>query len=112
MLFKPPQPAAKARAPNAKEKKAFAEMLEDLIGTRGAYILDKELSILGKVPVSELESTIKALGEGIHAVVFDGEVEQPLVATAEKSNIRFLIAMGAKAKATGGCAVLTAENLE
>ncbi|PIN79733.1 hypothetical protein COV16_02655, partial [Candidatus Woesearchaeota archaeon CG10_big_fil_rev_8_21_14_0_10_34_8] len=60
---------------SAEEKKSFGTMLEDLIGTRGAYILDAELNILGKVPSSELAATIKSL-DNVHAVVFDGMVTQ------------------------------------
>lgn len=106
-----PAPTKKAPIVSEKEKKTFNEMLEDLIGTRGAYILDKELNILGKVPTSELESTIKSLKEGIHAVVFDGEVEKGLVDVAEKTNISFLVAMGTKAKSTS-VRILTTEDLE
>ena len=43
------------------EKKKFKSLLEDLIGTKGAYILDEKLSVLGKVPISELSTTIKLL---------------------------------------------------
>jgi DNA primase len=104
-------PPKKQAIVSDEEKKSFNEMLEDLIGTRGAYILDKELNILGKVPGSELESTIKSLKDGIHAVVFDGEVEQQLVDVAEECNIAFLVGMSAGAKGKS-VAVLTAEDLE
>ena len=40
------------------------KMLDDLIGTRGAYILDNNSNILGKVPTSELTTTIKDLNNG------------------------------------------------
>ncbi|MAG38922.1 hypothetical protein CMO90_02430 [Candidatus Woesearchaeota archaeon] len=75
------------------EKKTFNDMLEDLIGTRGAYVLDEKLNILGKVPVSELQSTIKSLRSGIYAVVLDGVIDKDLVLTAERAYIRFLVAM-------------------
>lgn len=104
-------PKRRATAPTANEKKIFGEMLEDLIGTRGAYILDQGLNILGKVPVSELESTIKSLKDGIHAVVFDGEAEKKLLEVAEQTNIKFLVAMTASVE-SNGVGVLTAESLE
>lgn len=87
-------------------------MLEDLIGTRGAYILDKDLNILGKVPVSELQSTIRSLKQGIHAVVFDGEIESGLVSVAEGANIHFLVGMGNKAGGANGVALLTVDDME
>ncbi|MFC2135779.1 hypothetical protein ACFLTH_14275 [Bacteroidota bacterium] len=75
-------------------------MLEDLIGTRGAYVLDESLNILGKVPVSELQSTIKSLRTGIYAVVLDGIIDKDLVAISERASVKFLVAMESKAKST------------
>lgn len=88
-----PQPPVQKRqlriSPEEKDK--FKSMMEDLVGTRGAYILDTKLSILGKVPVTELVTTVKALGTGVYALVFDGSIEKDLVEVAEKSNIQHLI---------------------
>ncbi len=88
------------RTLTSEEKKAFSEMLEDLIGTRGAYILDEKLNILGKVPITELGSTIKSLGNGVHAIVLDGVIDRNLLSVAEKTSIRYMIAMDAKTKPT------------
>jgi DNA primase len=79
-----------------EEKIEFSRMLEDLIGTRGAYILDEKLNILGKVPVTELPSTIKSLTTGIYAVVFDGIIDKALVSVAERSTIKYIVAMDSK----------------
>ena len=81
-----------------EEKKVFGEMLENLVGTRGAQLLDQKLNVLGKVPITELESTVKSLGKGIHAIVFDGVIEPELVHTAERSDVRYLIGMDTKVK--------------
>ncbi|MBU0471080.1 MAG: DNA primase, partial [Nanoarchaeota archaeon] len=83
-----------------EEKKNFNQMLEDLIGTRGAYVLDEHLNILGKVPVSELQSTIKSLRSGIYAVVMDGIIDKDLVITVERAYVKFLVAMESKIKST------------
>ena len=80
------------------EKQKFNDMLEDLIGTRGAYVLDKELNILGKVPISELQSTLKSLNTGIYAVIFDGIIDKDLLMVAEKSSVSFLVGMDNKVK--------------
>ncbi|PIN68719.1 hypothetical protein COV93_08365 [Candidatus Woesearchaeota archaeon CG11_big_fil_rev_8_21_14_0_20_43_8] len=95
-----------------EEKGKFREMLEDLIGTRGAYILDDKLNILGKVPTTELISTVKSLSTGIHAIVFDGNVDKDLVGVAEKSNVKFLIAMDSKVSGNFKSRILTADDLE
>jgi len=106
-----PPARQKAPEPSSKEKSSFNEMLEDLIGTRGAYVLDKDLNILGKVPVSELESTVKALKGGVHAVVFDGEVTQKLITVAEEAGIKFLVGMSVQGT-SGSVCLLTPEQLE
>ncbi|MBC8500678.1 MAG: DNA primase [Nanoarchaeota archaeon] len=92
------------------EKQNFSEMLEDLIGTRGAYVLDDDLNILGKVPVSELQSTIKSLRTGIYAIVLDGVIDKELVSTAERAYIKFLVAMETKAK-SNRLTIVTGDDL-
>ncbi len=95
-----------------QEKSKFASMLEDLIGTRGAYILDNKLSILGKVPITELQSTIKSIASGIYAVVFDGVIDKDLISVAERANINYLIAMDTKTKNTNSVVIYTSDNLQ
>lgn len=94
-----------------EEKKKFNTMLENLIGTRGAYILDKNLSILGKIPVTELESTIQSLNDSVYAIIFDGSVTKELVSTSEKSGVKYLIGMSSKVKSSGKTQVYTPEQL-
>ncbi|MBW3022963.1 DNA primase [Candidatus Woesearchaeota archaeon] len=81
------------------EKKLFIDMLNDLVGTRGAYLLDQKLSMLGKVPLPELESTLKNV-TNVYAVVFDGVIDKNIVKTAEKADVKFLVAMDNQVKAT------------
>lgn len=69
----------------------FKRMLDDLIGTRGAYILDEGSNILGKVPTSELPSTLSSLQSGIHAVVLDGNVTRDIVSVAERARVKYLV---------------------
>ena len=94
------------------ESRVFKEMLENLIGTRGAHILDEKLSILGKVPVSELQTTIKSLSNNVYAVVFDGFIDRDLVRISEKSNVKYLVGMDSKVKSTETrICVVTTKNL-
>lgn len=94
----PPPRVQRSPRVNPDEKKKFGSMLETLIGTRGAYLLDNKLSVLGKVPFTELNSTLKSLKTGVYAVVFDGVVEKPLVDTAERSSIQHIVAMDSKVR--------------
>lgn len=105
-------PVAAPRAPTGgEEKKAFGKMLEDLIGTRGAYILDPKMNILGKVPSSELVATLKSLNSGVYAVVFDGMIEEDLAEIAETNGVKHLVAMGSKVKGTANVQIITADDL-
>ena len=80
-----------------KDFSLFKEMLDDLVGTRGAYILDGNAKILGKVPTSELTATIKNLNP-IYAIVFDGMISYDIVKAAERSNAHYLVAMDSKVR--------------
>ncbi len=92
-------------------KQKFASMLEDLIGTRGAYLLDEKLDILGKIPITELQSTLKSLGAVVNAVVMDGSVTRDILQVAEKSGVKLLIGMDSKTRASSNCKVLTIDDL-
>ncbi len=92
-----PEPSKPVKL-SVEEKKAFKDMLEDLIGTRGAYVLDPKLNILGKVPITELQTTIKSLNSGVHAIVFDGSIDRDLVRTAERTAVKYIVAMDSKIK--------------
>jgi len=111
---KPQRPAPKPRPEivlKDEEKKTFKNMLEDLVGTRGAYILDNKMNILGKVPVTELISTIKSLKSGVYAIVFDGDCDKNLFLTADKAGVKFIIARDIKTKLySSRVKVITASN--
>lgn len=93
------------------EKKKLGEMLESLIGTRGACVLDEKLEVLGKVPFTELAGTLKSLSGGVFAVVFDGVVDQELVSVADQSRVKVVVAMDSSAKPSDRVMVITAAQL-
>ena len=70
----------------------FKRMLDELIGTRGAYLLDETMNILGKVPVSELGTTIQNLPE-VSIIIMDGAVTPDIVNLFEATNIAQVVAM-------------------
>lgn len=92
----PPPPTRRPQI-SPDEKNAFKKMLEDLIGTRGAEILDNKLAVLGKVPISEIHTALKSITNA-HAVVFDGSIEREIVKAAEESNVKYLIGMDSKVR--------------
>ena len=107
-----PQRTFKVEKPKLSKKynDLFKDMLDDLIGTRGAYILDQDTNVLGKVPTSELSTTIQSLGSGIFAIILDGEVDSNLARTAERAKVKYLVAMGSKISGNPGVSVLTKDS--
>src|SRR3989338_2664303 len=105
-----PRSSAEKKA-TADEKKIFKQTMEDLFGTRGACLFDAKLTILGKVPLSELSTTIKSLNGGIYALALDGAVDLDLLRLAEKLNITYLIGSSSKVKEASKVQVLTDDKL-
>jgi len=67
-------------------------MSDELMGTRGAFLLDGSLNVLGKVPIKELESTLKNMSEKVFAVVMDGALDQDLGKLLGYKRIRIVVA--------------------
>ena len=89
--------------------KQFKKMLDELIGTRGAYLLDSDMNILGKVPTKELKNTIRSLPE-VDTIVMDGQVTPDIIRYAERSHISTIVAEGA-AGSSRRVKILTAKDL-
>ncbi|MBI2550602.1 DNA primase, partial [Candidatus Woesearchaeota archaeon] len=79
------------------EKTVFREISGALIGTRGAYLFDEKLTVLGKVPLAELQSTLRSLNN-VYAIVLDGTIDRDLAKAAEIANVKCVVAMDSKIK--------------
>ena len=79
------------------EKSIFREISGALIGTRGAYLFDEKLNILGKVPLAELQPMLKSLNN-VYAIVLDGSIDMELIRAAEMANVKCVVAMDSKIK--------------
>ena len=105
------KPQIVQKAIDVKSKTSFKGMLDDLIGTRGAYIIDKDFNILGKVPASELETTLQGIPNAF-AVVFDGIVTKEIVDAAESNGVDFVVGTSTRTKQNEGKAmILTPKEL-
>ena len=80
-----------------KIKESFKKILDDLIGTRGACILDKECNILGKVPTSEIVVTIKTM-KNVFAVIFDGVINKDITSAADSARLDYVVATSSRLK--------------
>jgi DNA primase len=83
-------------AVSVDQQKNFKKVLDDLVGTRGATILDDNLNILGKVPTTEIISTLRSLNSGVFAIIFDGIITDDISSMAERTNVQFLVGMDSK----------------
>ena len=96
---------------NKEEKRRFKELAEDLLGTRGVYLLDNKLNILAKIPLGELITTLKNT-QNIFAVILDGTIDRNINNSAEKSKVEYLIGMSSRIKnSESKINILTLNNL-
>jgi 5S rRNA maturation endonuclease (ribonuclease M5) len=89
------EPEKEPPALDARIKETLANFLEDLIGTRAAYLVDRDMQVVSKVPLSEIA---EVLGDysGIAAIIFDGKINQEIVDLAAQRNERYVVGMGFK----------------
>lgn len=78
---------------SSEDKKILKERIEDLLGSKAAYILDRNLAILGKLPISELTSTLKDIKDEIYAVVLDGAIDKDLSEALDKASVNMVVTM-------------------
>lgn len=88
----------------------FSETLDDLVGTRAACIYDERGDLLGKVPVAELERTLRTI-EDPHTIIFDGVVDVALNALAKSKGVKFLVGMEREGRLYGSVKIITKEDL-
>lgn len=84
-----------------EDKKKIKEIADELIGTRGASLLDDKLNVLGRVPLSELKTTMKAMESKVYGVVLDGSIDKDLVALARRSGVQMIVAKEIKGNLSG-----------
>ncbi len=83
------QPVAEEQEADSKTKNLLGSLLEDLTGTRAAYLVGRNMEILSKVPLSELSNM---LGEfSTYAIVFDGKINQSVVDVAIQRKVAYLV---------------------
>ena len=75
------------------------DLKEEIVGDGAAIILDDALQILGRVPISELGSTLEDI-DGAHAVVMDGKTNATIMRSAYKAGIKYIIADNKPSRST------------
>ena len=107
---RPPSRGRRVASLSDEQKAHLKSLAEDMIGSRGAALIDKDMKLLGRVPVSEMASTINNLSEA-KIVIFDGSVDSSIISGIEESNVEHLIGMSVKGKPSGKVNFLTVDNL-
>jgi DNA primase len=110
-FIKPPLVQPRGAALSDDQKKTFKKTLEELIGTRAACIFDSTFNLLGKVPLKELQNTLKTL-DNTYAVIFDGQIDYKLDMVARKKGIKFLVGMEKENIKSSPVSLLSKEDLE
>ena len=85
------------RSSGSSDLKSLKPMADEIVGTRGAFMLDEKFGVIGRVPVKELEETLKNL-DGVHTIIMDGTVDSRLAKTAEDKDVKYIIAPSSTAK--------------
>ncbi len=90
---------------------SYKTIMENLVGTRAAYILNEKNEPLAKVPLKEVFSALKELPAA--ALLIDGEVDQKLVNFAANRGLKNVIGMktGARLRIPEGIVVASARDL-
>jgi len=74
----------------------FRSMLQELTGTRAAYLLDEAGTTIGKLPVREMFGALRELPAV--ALVFDGEIDQKLLNLCAQRGVKWVIGMRTSAR--------------
>ena len=72
-----------------KEIDKIKEITDELVGTKGAILLNEKLEVEKKIPLSQLYGIRLS---DVYAIVIDGTATSPIVRAAEKLNCQHLIA--------------------
>ncbi len=77
---------------SSEVKSKFKSMIEDLIGTKAVYFVNDKIEILGKVPLTELEATLRDTSN-VYALVVDETVNRELVKSAKNKNVKVVVGL-------------------
>ena len=95
---KPKQGRGRKESPRRRQEPSkYKSMLNDLFGTKGAYLLDINDEVLAKIPLSELDNALKDVKD-VETIVIDGAIDEETVKICEKKKIKNIVSKSAKAK--------------
>jgi len=111
MLHQPVNRFVEPKEKTVEKPRIFKKILEDLVGTRAVCLMNNELKMMGKVPLSELQTSINSF-KNVYAMVFDGMINQAIVDLALSKKIKYVVGMKFKENVkSNGVIVLSREQL-
>ncbi|MDD4353475.1 MAG: DNA primase DnaG [Candidatus Nanoarchaeia archaeon] len=78
------------------EPSKYKNLMNDLFGTRGAYLLDEKDEVLAKIPLTEISNALAEVKK-VETVVIDGIIDEEIVKLCEKKKIKNLVSRNVKA---------------
>ncbi len=87
-------PEERAEAPELgnTEKEKLKSLLYELVGTRGAYIVDREMDVSRKIPSGEIINALHHFNSRIYAIVIDGTATVGIIKAAERVSCKYIVA--------------------
>lgn len=77
---------------NDNEKMMFQSIFGEMIGTKGACLIDSKLNIIQKVPGGEIIPVLNAMRGRVYALIIDGIATLSIIRTAERVGCKHLVA--------------------
>ncbi len=77
---------------DSTHKETFRRMIDEIVGTRAAYLLDNQLQILGRVPIAELQRSLEGV-EGLDSLIIDGVLTSRLLEMLKGKQVKYVVGM-------------------
>ena len=75
-----------------EKRQIVLQTLERLVGTRAVYVLDEDLQVASKAPISDYESALEK-ADSVYMVLLDGEVNDMRASLAADAGAEYVIGM-------------------
>lgn len=91
---------------------ALKDLMAEATGSRAAFLVGKDFKVVSKTPIIDLQTAVSNT-PGVHAIIFDGLINQAIVDLAIQKKIKYVV--GAKYKErvkANGVRVFSLEQLK
>ncbi|MBW3011522.1 hypothetical protein KY326_04860 [Candidatus Woesearchaeota archaeon] len=88
--YKREEPRPQRVSIDPRSERLFKEKLAEIKGKGLACIIDRNLNVLGMIPMDGLIDTIKSINN-VHSIIVDGKISRDLVDIAEKIRCKYLV---------------------